>query len=153
MMIRKARVADTERIGELVNHYAAQGQMLPRSRGQIYQSIRDFVVVEDEEGQVVGCGALAVLWEDLAEIRSLAIAEGQQGNGLGSLIVSRLLEEARELGVERVFALTYQVAFFQRLGFHIIPKETLPQKIWADCIACLKFPNCDETAVLLHLEE
>ncbi len=135
---------------ELVNHYATRGEMLPLTSSQLYQHIRDFVVVE-EGGEIVGCGALAVTWEDLAEIRSLAIAPQYQRKGYGKQMVEHLLEEAQRLGVERVFALTYQVAFFERMGFQFIEKEKLPHKIWADCIRCPKFPNCDETAFIIHL--
>jgi len=150
--VRAASVADGQAICELVNTYARRGLMLPLSQSAVYQAIRDFVVAE-EEGQVLACGALQITWGDLGEIRSLAVADGWQGRGLGRRIVEELLEEARELGLPRVFALTYQEAFFQRLGFQPIGKESLPQKIWADCIDCIKFPNCDEEALVLHLEE
>lgn len=150
--LRKARAPDVPQIVELVNHYAAQGLMLPRSYNHVYQNLRDFTVME-EGGRIVGCGALHVLWEDLAEVRSLAIVPELAGNGLGGQIVRRLIEEARELGVPTIFAFTYQVGFFEGLGFQVVDKEMLPRKVWVECIDCIKFPNCDETAVVLHLEE
>lgn len=151
-LIRPAQVADGQTIFELVNVYGHQGLMLSRSQSAVYQAIREFVVAE-EAGQVVGCGALQVTWGDLGEIRSLAVSDAWQGRGIGRKIVERLLGDALELGLPRVFALTYRRPFFLRMGFHPIDKETLPQKIWADCIECVKFPNCDEEAVLINLEE
>ncbi len=148
--LRKAKVSDVPQMADLINGYAAQGEMLPKSLNQIYQSLRDFVVVE-EDGQIVGCGALHIVWDDLAEIRSLAVVEEQWGNGLGRQMVTCLLEDARQLGLPTVFALTYREEFFKKLGFQIVDKDTLPRKIWVDCIDCLKFPHCDETAVVLHL--
>jgi len=148
--IRPASVADGQAIYELVNTFARQGLMLPLSQSAVYQAIRDFVVAE-EEGQIRGCGALQITWGDLGEIRSLAVADGWQGRGIGRQIVERLLEEAQQLGLPRVFALTYRRPFFLRLGFQPIEKEALPQKIWADCIDCIKFPNCDEEAAILDL--
>lgn len=152
LVIRKAKVSDALEIFDLVNHYARQGLMLPKSQNKVYQGIRDFVVVE-LDGHFVGCGALHVLWEDLAEIRSLAVIEEQHGNGLGRLIVKHLLGEARELGLPIVFALTYVVGFFEKMGFKVIDKDELPRKIWVDCIDCIKFPHsCDETAVIIELK-
>jgi amino-acid N-acetyltransferase len=148
--LRKARVDDVPQMADLINGYAAKGEMLPKSLNQIYQSLRDFVVVE-ESGQIVGCGALHIVWDDLAEIRSLAVVEGRWGNGLGRQMVTCLLEETRQLGLPTVFALTYREEFFKKMGFQVVDKDTLPRKIWVDCIDCLKFPHCDETAVVLHL--
>ena len=139
-------------MAKLINGYAERGLMLPKSLNQLYQSLRDFVVAETPDGRIVACGGLHISWEDLAEIRSLAVEEEYQGDGLGREIVRLLLAEAPQLGVTKVFALTYQVDFFLRMGFHVIPKETLPRKIWVDCLDCPKFPQCDETAVLLELK-
>lgn len=150
-VVRKARVDDVLRTAELINSYASQGLMLPKSLDQLYQNLRDLVVVE-VSGEVIGCGALHVIWHDLAEIRSLAVAEPYTGNGVGRQIVTQLLAEARELGVPMVFALTYQVEFFEQLGFHKVAKETLPRKIWTDCLNCPKFPDCDETALVRSVE-
>ena len=150
--VRKARVDDVPGMIELINQYAKQGLMLPKSLNQVYQSLQEFVVLEQEK-KVIGCGALHVMWHDLAEIRSLAVAGPFTGNGAGGQIVARLLNHARDLGMPTVFALTYQADFFHKFGFHRVPKETLPRKIWADCLDCLKFPNCDEIAVILDIKD
>lgn len=149
-MVRSAVVADGVSIASLVNHYAGRGQMLPKSKYQVYQHIGGFVVAE-AQGKIVGCGVLHVLWEDLAEIRSLAVLEAYQHQGLGTELTMRLMQKARLLGLLQVFALTYVPGFFEAIGFHRIDKRTLPQKIWIDCINCAKFPDCDEEALLLEL--
>jgi amino-acid N-acetyltransferase len=149
-MIRKATVRDVPAIVALVNETAQKGLVLPKSLNQVYQNIRDFVVCE-EDGKVVACAALHVLWEDLAEVRSLVVHTQRRGKGMGRQLVAALVKQARDLGVPRVFALTYQPEFFVSVGFHLIDKDQLPHKIWADCIDCIKFPNCDETAVILDL--
>ena len=149
-MIRHARISDARIIHQLLLVYAKDGQLLGRSLADIYDTIRDFYVYE-ESGQVLGVGALAICWEDLAEVRSLAVAQGQQGKGVGRKIVEACLAEAREMGLKRVFALTYQPDFFKRLGFHDIEKSELPQKIWGDCVKCVKFPDCDEFALAIDL--
>ena len=149
-MIRKARLPDVKAIHALVNAYALKGLLLPRSLSDLYESIRDYYVWE-EDGMIVGVCALHVAWEDLAEVRSLAVEESATGRGIGRALVERCLEEARELAVSRVFALTYQEAFFSKLGFVEVDKQSLPQKIWADCLKCVKFPDCDETAVILEI--
>lgn len=146
-VIRKARIADVERIHTLVSAFAANQLMLARSRSELYESLRDYFVAETADGSVVACGGLEIAWSDLAEIKSLAVDAGWQGSGLGRRIVEACLEEARQLGIVRVFALTYQEAFFERLGFKQIPKEELPHKIWSQCLRCPKFPDCDEVAV------
>ncbi len=148
--IRRAVVDDAPQIAELVNYYARLGEMLPRPLLYLYQGIRDFVVAE-EEGQIIGCGALRVMWSDLAEIRSLAVAKSHRRRGIGALIADELIAEAERLGLTRVFALTYQVRFFERLGFQEVPKESLPQKSWTDCLTCPKVTMCDEVPVMLEL--
>ena len=148
--VRKARIKDAERIQFLINEYAKQGLMLPKSLHSIYESIRDFWVYE-ENGEVVGTCALTIFWDNLAEIRSLAVSPKHAGRGVGRALVERALQEAKELGIPKVFVLTYQVEFFKKLGFKEISKETLPQKIWKDCINCVKFPNCDETAMAIEI--
>ncbi|MEO2066575.1 MAG: N-acetyltransferase [Desulfurobacteriaceae bacterium] len=150
--VRKARITDAERIQFLINEYAKLGLMLPRSIQSIYESIRDFWVYE-EKGEVLGVCALTIFWGDLAEIRSLAVDSKHTGRGIGTALVKRALEEAQEFGIPRVFTLTYQVKFFEKLGFKVIDKERLPHKIWRDCINCVKFPNCDETAMEINLQE
>lgn len=149
-MIRHARIPDARAIHKLLLDYAQNGQLLGRSLADIYENIRDFYVYE-EAGQVLGAGALAISWEDLAEVRSLAVAPGQQGKGIGRKIVTSCLAEATELGLKRVFALTYQPDFFKKLGFSDIEKGELPQKIWGDCLKCVKFPDCDEFALAIDL--
>ena len=150
--VRKARITDAERIQFLINEYAKLGLMLPRSIQSIYENIRDFWVYE-ERGEVLGVCALTIFWGDLAEIRSLAVDSKHTGRGIGTALVKRALEEAKEFGIPRVFTLTYQVKFFEKLGFKVIDKEKLPHKIWRDCINCVKFPNCDETAMEINLQE
>ena len=149
-MIRRARIADAESIQKLVNLFAARDAMLPRALSAIYESIRDFYVA-DEDGRVVGCCALHVTWGDLAEVKSLAVHENTQGKGCGKLLVDKCLADARELGVPRVFALTYIPNFFEKLGFSPVDKATLPHKIWSECINCPKFPDCGEEAVQIEL--
>jgi len=156
--VRRATLADVEDMHRLINHFAGQQLMLAKSRNQLYQNIRDFAVAEKviststgSQRVFAGCGALHVIWVDLGEIRSLAVDERFQGNGTGRLIVHELLREAADLKLPRVFALTYQRAFFERLGFTEVDKVTMPQKIWGECMNCPKFPNCDEIAMVLDL--
>ena len=152
MIIRKAKIADAKSIQALLTGYAREGLMLSCSLSEIYERIRAFNVVE-KEGEILGTSALHICWEDLSEIRSLAVAEKAKGLGLGRRLVEACVEEAHALGLKKVFALTYQVDFFKRLDFHDIDKSELPQKIWADCIKCVKFPDCDETALIRLLNE
>ncbi len=149
-IIRPARVSDVPQMAQLVNSYAAQGLMLPKSDAQLYNNVRDFVVADDD-GTVVGCGGLKVTWRDLAEIMSLAVAPSYQGRGIGRELVLPLIEEARALGIPTVFSLTYQIGFFAKLGFQIVPKHTLSQKVWQDCVFCPKQDRCDETAMILDI--
>jgi len=147
--VRKPTLRDVPGIAKLIRHYAERRFMLPRSPDQISETLRDFFICE-EDGEVVACGALH-LWSDLAEIRSLAVAESHWRRGLGTAIVRSCLEEARALGVKTVFTLTYQPGFFERLGFQRTHKERFPQKIWVDCALCPQFPNCGEVALILDL--
>ena len=150
-MLRKARIPDAKIIHKLLLTYAQQGLMLSRSLAEIYEAIRDFYVLE-ENGEVVGVVSLHICWEDLAEVRSLAVLKGLTQKGVGRILVQACLEEARLLGLKRVFALTYQAGFFEKMGFHYIEKSELPQKIWGDCLKCPKFPDCDETAMSIDLQ-
>ena len=147
MIYRKARFEDIESIYGLVNIYAAQGEMLPRSRNTLYENLRDMVVAE-EEGRVVGVGALHIMWDRLAEVRMMAIAPEYTRQGIGAEIVQLLLNEGDVLGIEKVFTLTYKPDFFRKLGFIRISREELPQKVWKECIDCPKYPNCDEIAMI-----
>ena len=152
-VLRKAHIADVKAIHKLLLANAQKNLLLPRSLSQLYARLRDFFVVSrGEDGPVVGCCALSLCWEDLGEIRSLAIAEQDQSCGLGAQLVAVCLDEARQLGLPRVFTLTYVVDFFERLGFRVVDKNTLPQKVWTDCMNCPNFPECDETAMILALE-
>ncbi len=124
--------------------------MLARSLNELYEGIRDFVIYE-EDGTIKGVCAIRILWEDLAEIRSLAVKEEFQKSGIGRVLVQKCLKDAKNLGIKKVFALTYQPGFFKKLGFKDIDKSKLPQKIWGDCLKCPKFPECDEHAVIIYL--
>jgi amino-acid N-acetyltransferase len=146
----RARLADVEAMKALLDDFARTGDLLARSRLDLYESIRDFVVARRGD-ELVGLSALRICWIDLAEVRSLAVRRDCQRQGIGRLLVERCLREARELGLARVFALTYRPDFFQTLGFHEVEKSALPHKVWQDCIHCVKFPECDETAVMREL--
>jgi amino-acid N-acetyltransferase len=147
MIFRRARMADVDSMAALINSYAEKGLMLHRTIPSLYQRIRDYTVIE-QEGLVIGVGGLHILWKDLAEICSVAIHPRYVNNGLGLALVDKLLQESRELGTEKVFTLTYQPGFFEKCGFIRIDKESLPQKVWTECVNCPKFPNCDEVALI-----
>ena len=151
LSVQRAAVSDVRAIHELVNGFARSGEMLPRTLAEIYESLRDFSVIREGDA-LLACGALHVMWEDLAEVRSLAVRPERQGQGLGALLVRAHLDEARELGLRTAFALTYRPAFFERLGFHQADVMTLPRKVWNECYRCPKFPTCNEIAVVLDLE-
>ncbi len=156
MAIRKAFAADIKHIHALINACAAEQEMLPRSLNELYEHMRDIYVYEDEGGiegdrTIVGTCALHIVWEDLAEIRSLAVRKGARNRGIGSDLAKSCIEEARGLGVRKIFALTYAPEFFRRLGFEAVDKSKLPHKIWGDCIRCPKFPDCNEYAVMKEL--
>lgn len=150
-MLRKAQIADVKGIQKLLAVYASKGDMLSRSLSELYESLRDFYVEVDDDGRLVGASALHIVWEDLAEVRSVAVAEDTGRKGIGSALVSACIAEARELGLKRVFCLTYKPEFFATLGFVLVDKSTLPHKVWGDCIKCPKFPDCDENAMILDL--
>ena len=152
-MIRKAIIQDVKAIHKLLSYYADQGLLLPRSLSELYDHLRDHFVLEEKgtQSSIIGVSALGICWEDLAEIRSLAIANDEQGRGLGSQLVGTCLEEARALGLKKVFTLSYVPGFFSKLGFKEVEKSVLPHKIWGDCLKCPKFPDCDETAMMIDL--
>ncbi|NIA08190.1 MAG: N-acetyltransferase [Nitrospiraceae bacterium] len=150
-MIETAKISDVKTIHALLMHFADKGLLLPRSLNEIYDHLRDYTLFKDSDGNLVATVALSICWEDLAEVRSLAVQEYHQMHGIGRQLVEHCLSEARDLGIHRVFTLTYQPHFFERLGFKLIDKAMLPQKIWADCINCPKFPDCDEIALLTEL--
>lgn len=148
--IRKAKMEDVKDIQALINHFAKEDLMLPRSLNDLYELLRDFFVYA-EKGKIFGCAALHIIWEDLAEIRSLAIAPTRQHKGVGRRLLTACLEEARKLGVHKIFALTYKSDYFKKFGFRKIPKSKLPHKIWSECIRCIHFPNCKEIALMIKL--
>jgi len=149
-MIRKANITDVKAIQSLVNQFADSGQMLPRSLNELYEALRDFHVFE-EKGSLVGVCALHVSWDGLAEIRSLAVRRDRMKQGIGADLVKHCLAEAAYLQIERVFVLTYQDGFFRKLGFIDVDKKELPHKIWTDCLNCVKFPDCDESALIIAI--
>ncbi|AXA37016.1 GCN5-related N-acetyltransferase [Candidatus Sumerlaea chitinivorans] len=149
-VVRKARVEDVPAIQKVIHVHADRGEMLHRSLNELYETMRDFTVIE-ENGRIVACAAIHIVWDDLAELKSVAVAPEAQGRGYGKLVVTHCLAEARELGLRRVFALTYKPEFFARFGFQIIDRNMLPHKVWGECIKCHKFPNCNEIAMILHL--
>ena len=148
MIYRKATFDDVEAIYALVSDYATDGVMLPRSRNSLYETLRVMVIAENDEGEIVGVGGLHLIWDRLAEIRTMAVSPKMTRQGIGAEIVTRLIDEGKALGVEKFFTLTYKPGFFQTLGFRTITKEELPHKVWKECIDCPKFPNCDEIAMI-----
>ena len=150
-MIRKARIKDVKEIHLILKHFAQEGLLLARSISSLYDQLRDFIVFEGEDESILGICALHIMWEDLAEIRSLAVKEVAQRKGIGRQLVKHCLREAESFGLDRVFTLTYQAGFFRTLGFADIDKKELPHKIWSDCIHCTMFPDCDEEALIINL--
>ena len=148
--IDRARVNDAASMHQMISHFADKGEMLPRALSEIYEDIRDYFVVRQRD-QVIACAALHVTWVDLAEIRSLAVYEKEQNQKIGSLLVQACLEEAKELGIPRIFCLVRKPAFFEKHGFQLTDKMELPQKVWAECYRCPKFPDCDEVALVRRL--
>ncbi len=148
--VERARLEDVEAMKSILDDFARAGDLLPRSRLDLYENIRDFVVAR-AEGRIVGLSALHICWIDLAEVRSLAVRREHQRHGVGRTLVERCLEEARDLGLRKVFALTYRPGFFSALGFREVDKAELPHKVWQDCVHCSKFPECDEVAVMQEM--
>lgn len=152
LYIRKAKMQDVRTVHAMLMRCAQREELLPRSLNDLYGKLRDFFVLVDREDESVrGCCALAICWEDIAEIRSLVVEPELQKGGWGRRLVEAGLSEAVLFGVYRVFTLTYVPGFFARLGFEEVGKDVLPQKVWADCLNCPKFPECDEVAMLLTL--
>jgi len=150
--IRKAKAEDIETVHRILNRYADQGLLLPRSLSELYDHLRDYFVLEAlDSGDIQGVCGLGICWKDLAEIESLAVHETVKGLGFGRKLVETCLDEARSLGLNKVFTLTYVPQFFSNIGFEEIDKSILPHKIWADCLKCPKFPDCDETAMMFTL--
>lgn len=149
--VEKARIRDVDQMHRLINYYADNGEMLARSLSEIYENVRDYFVVRQGE-RVIACAALHVSWLDLAEIKSLAVAEDSREQGIGAQLVEVCLQEAKELGIATIFCLTYKPAFFEKFGFSQVDKMELPRKVWTECYRCPKFPNCDEVALVRNLE-
>jgi amino-acid N-acetyltransferase len=152
-MIRKAKVQDIQSIKKIVEPYGKTGAMLPISLAELYDRLRSYFIFEDGADGIVGTAALHVTWDDLAEIRSLAVAKSHKGRGIGRELVAHCLAEAADLGVGRVFVLTYVPQFFAKVGFQEFDKNKLPHKIWSECLKCVKFPECDETAMIKKIQE
>ncbi len=150
--VEKAKNQDVPQIHKINIGFEERGQKLPRPLSEIYESIRDFFVIRDGD-EVIACAALHVSWSDLAEIRSVAVAEESQRKGIGAALVAACLEEADELGIKTIFCFTYKPEFFKKYRFIDIDKMELPRKVWTDCFRCPKFPNCDEMALIYHAEE
>lgn len=152
-MIRKATIKDIKAIHALLQQYGRKGELLPRPLSVLYDHVRDFsVYVDDKDARILGCCALQFCWEDLAEIRSLAVHPDYLRKRIGSKLVESVLSEANSFNILKVFALTYRPGFFERFGFHRIDRSELPLKIWADCIVCIKFPDCDEIAMMKKMD-
>jgi amino-acid N-acetyltransferase len=149
--IRKALIADAPQIVSLINFWAERGRMLHRSLESVYNALREFHVAQ-EDGRVIGCVAVDIFWADLAEVKSLAVSRDARGKGLGSKLVKAAMADARRLGVKKLFALTYEKAFFLKNGFAVIDRDTLPEKVWRECIYCPKADKCDEIAMMRSFE-
>ena len=147
--IEKANIQDVPQIHQLINHFADKDEMLPRSLSEIYENVRDYFVSRKGD-RMLACAALHVMWSDLAEIKSVAVTEKSQKQGVGTTLVEACLKEAEALGIPTVFCLTYQPAFFKRFGLSEIDKMELPRKVWTECFRCPKFPDCGEVALIRH---
>jgi len=151
-LIRKARVDEVREIQKMLANQAQLGDLLPRSLSELFDNLRDiFVYRDNSKPEIIGTCSMHICWEDLAEIRSLVVLDSYRGQGIGKKLVEACVSEAVALGLNRIFVLTYQVQFFQKMGFRQVDKATLPHKIWADCLKCIKFPECDETAMIIEI--
>ncbi len=152
MNVEKARINDVQRMHALVNKFAGKGEMLPRALSEIYENLRDYFVIRNNKGNVAACVALHINWSDLAEIKALAVTREKHKRGLGAALIKACVNEARILGIPRIFCLTYKPAFFEKQGFRVVDKMDLPRKVWAECYSCPKFPDCDEVAMVLEVD-
>ena len=152
-MIRKATIADIKAIHGLLQEYGKRGELLPRPLSRLYDHVRDFsLFVNSNTNRILGCCALQFCWEDLAEIRSMAVDPDHVSKNIGTQLMQNALDEAKRFLIKKIFVLTYRPKFFERFGFSKINRSDLPLKIWADCIMCVKFPDCDETAMIKEME-
>ena len=151
--VRKARLPDVNEMFRIINYYAERQQMLPKTQLQLYENLRDYSIAAGAQApnRLLGCGALHIYWENLAEIRALAVAPDRTHKGVGTAIVERLLHEARELDIQQVFLFTYEPRFFARFGFIQVEHRTMPLKVYNECFHCPKFNKCDELAMVLHI--
>ncbi len=150
-MIRKAKITDVEEIQKLVNYYAERKEMLPRSLNELYEDIQDFFV-EERNDKITACAALHVVWGDLAEIKCLAVKPEYRKHGLGAKLIKKCFQQAKGLGIKKVFVLTFKPQYFKQFGFKELSREKLPHKIWSECIRCHLFPDCKEIALLTKLK-
>ncbi len=150
-MIRKAVINEVTQIQRLLKHYGDKGVLLPRSLSELYEHLRDFYVITEDDANIIAVCALGLCWEDLAEIRSLAVVEKHYGSRYGAILIEKCIEEARSLGLKKIFTLTYIPEYFKKLGFRVVDKSELPHKVWSDCLKCSKFPDCDETALIKEI--
>ena len=150
MEVEKAKINDVQKMHEMVNQFASRNEMLARALSEIYENLRDYLVIRNNDNQVIACVALHISWADLAEIKSLVVSEDQQDKGLGALLVNACLDEAKILGIPTVFCLTYKPGFFEKHGFNQVDKMELPKKVWSECFRCPKFPDCDEVALVYN---
>jgi amino-acid N-acetyltransferase len=153
MKIRDAKVTDAAEIHSIISDFAELDRMLFRPIASIYENIQTFIVAEDKTGRIIGCAAMSVLWADLAEVKSLAVKREAAGKGIGKMLVREAVRKASSLGISRIFALTLEPAFFEKIGFKRIDKKNLPMKVWSDCANCPKQDHCDETAFILDIQE
>ncbi len=151
MKLRRATVEDVKDIYNLIKEFSDRGLLLKRTMSNIFDNIRDFFIIE-ENNEIAGIGSLHVCWEDLGEIRSLCVKDKFAKKGFGRELVRVCLEDAKSLKLKRVFVLTYNVDFFKKIGFEVIDKKLLPHKVWAECVNCPKFPECDEVAMIFYLK-
>ncbi len=151
MKAEKAIIEDVPQIHKLVNSFANKGEMLSRALSEIYENVRDFFVVREGD-KVVACAALHIFWSDLAEIRAVSVTEGLQDKGVGAALIKACVDEAKGMGIETIFCLTYRPKFFEKQGFQQVDKNELPRKVWGECLRCPKFPDCDEVALIYKLE-
>ena len=152
IQVQKARMCDVPQMHKLINYFADKGEMLARPLSEIYENLRDYFVVRSGD-EVLGCVALGIMWQDLAEVKSLAVVEPAQRRGIGEALVTACLNEAKALDIDTVFCLTYKPGFFEKQGFDYIEKEELPRKVWGECYRCAKYPDCDEIAMIYKFEK
>jgi amino-acid N-acetyltransferase len=151
LKIEKAKISDVPLMHKLINHFAEKDEMLPRSLSELYENLRDCFVVKEGD-RLLGCVALHIFWSDLAEVRSLAVAEDSRDKGIGVELIKACMQEAKELGIPVVFCLTYRPDLFKKFEFQQVDKMELPRKVWSECYRCPKFPDCDEVALIYNLE-